>query len=359
MNRSERNGNIEVLRFVFCVSVVLFHGHFGFNGGYLAVEFFFMITGYFLAKKLGAEKVEHSEEKLLYTLNTSWKDIWHRIKNILPALLISSIIGTIINILGQNWSLVDLMGHVFLLPYDLLLWQCYGFLVPSATGIVWYLSAMIFALWLLYPIIRKKYDIYVKYIAPILTWVIVGFLLNTYGKLEVPNEYAFGFLNTGILRAIAMISFGTVIYEISERITKFNLSIAVKWTLTGIEMSLYILVIIYFYMWREAFAVADGLIVLLLGIALIITTSKKSMLYGKLNSKPCIFLGEISVFLFMNHFYWFENINIFTKIEAITEDEGKVLALLISFLTSLFVYKLTATIRRYIFKWKNILIEKS
>ena len=43
----KRNGNVELLRFLFAWIIVLFHGGLHFKGGYLAVEFFFTITGFF------------------------------------------------------------------------------------------------------------------------------------------------------------------------------------------------------------------------------------------------------------------------------------------------------------------------
>ena len=51
MKNKERNGNIELLRFVFCVMMVLYHAWYV-RRGYIGVEFFFMVTGYFLAEKI-------------------------------------------------------------------------------------------------------------------------------------------------------------------------------------------------------------------------------------------------------------------------------------------------------------------
>ena len=46
-----RNGNIELLRFLFCADIVLYHAGF-LPRGYVGVEFFFMVTGFFLADKI-------------------------------------------------------------------------------------------------------------------------------------------------------------------------------------------------------------------------------------------------------------------------------------------------------------------
>jgi len=60
----KRNGEIEFLRFVFAVVVVIFHFNSSFNlnafhWGRLGVEFFFMVTGVLLA--MSAKKVQIGE----------------------------------------------------------------------------------------------------------------------------------------------------------------------------------------------------------------------------------------------------------------------------------------------------------
>lgn len=56
----KRNGNIEILRFLFCIGIVLFHAWVN-PRGFIGVEFFFIVTGFFLAKKGGYTKEERRE----------------------------------------------------------------------------------------------------------------------------------------------------------------------------------------------------------------------------------------------------------------------------------------------------------
>lgn len=43
---------------------------------------------------------------------------------------------------------------------DLLFLQNYGYPVLSATGVLWYLNALFFSIWILYPIIRSYYAVF-------------------------------------------------------------------------------------------------------------------------------------------------------------------------------------------------------
>ena len=55
-----RNGTISLWKFIFAVIIVLFHAsafypnwnNYFVKGGYIAVEFFYVISGYYLAKNI-------------------------------------------------------------------------------------------------------------------------------------------------------------------------------------------------------------------------------------------------------------------------------------------------------------------
>ena len=65
----KRNGNIEILRFIFCMLIILVHfpqevRYFFGASGYLGVEFFFMISGLFLGRKLKKDKELNQKENI-------------------------------------------------------------------------------------------------------------------------------------------------------------------------------------------------------------------------------------------------------------------------------------------------------
>lgn len=217
MKRNLRYGNIELLRFAFCLCVLLFHTKFSFfrmGGGYLGVEFFFMVTGVFLAASC-SKKATDTEYSLKTATSEARKNVFGRIKSIYPYLIPSTLIGVAVKTIVLDLSLFETMGNIVRLPADFLFLQSFGITTASGTGVVWYLSAMFIAIWILYPLFVMHYDVYVKYVAPILSLMIIGFLTNTYGKLGLANEYVFGWLSTGLLRGIAMISLGAVCYELA------------------------------------------------------------------------------------------------------------------------------------------------
>lgn len=70
-NKKLKNGKIELLRFIMAVIVMFHHSHYLNNNssilfprGSLAVEFFFLISGYFLAVKCDPATNSHTQKTL-------------------------------------------------------------------------------------------------------------------------------------------------------------------------------------------------------------------------------------------------------------------------------------------------------
>ncbi|MBQ3754682.1 MAG: hypothetical protein II867_00780, partial [Clostridia bacterium] len=98
----QRNNLVEFTRFLFSLLVVGYHVQMTwagdklsiFEGGALAVEFFFLISGYFLARSI--EKIG-TKDKFNFFGETG-KFMWGKLKGILPVHIVA-IIGIIIVIL--------------------------------------------------------------------------------------------------------------------------------------------------------------------------------------------------------------------------------------------------------------------
>lgn len=94
----KRNGLIDFYRFIFSLVIVFHHAMWldgvvdistqvVFLGGYSAVEFFFIVSGLFLAKK--AYSCQESNE----VGKRTWHEIINRIKTLYPAFLVAFIIS--------------------------------------------------------------------------------------------------------------------------------------------------------------------------------------------------------------------------------------------------------------------------
>lgn len=311
------------------------------GGGYLGVEFFFILTGLFLAKRLSGEQEPISS---ICACIESKHYIGKKIKEIYPFFLLSTLVGTGIKLLCGRFGVQQLPSIVG----DFMLLQNYGFTVISGTGVLWYLCSLFFTLWIVYPIARRNYEIYVRYVAPILVVLIMGFILHNYGKLEVPNSY-FGFVNTGLMRGICGITLGMVLYEISRSVSPI-LNRNRKWYYLGAVFELILLVLIFEYMiqWNSERAKFDGYVVGLISILVIVAYSKTTVLNKMCSNKVIYMGGKLSSVLFMNHFYWYQDFKpTFLNKLISSEPIVKILCFFLSVVTSVLIIKIVDIITNH------------
>lgn len=309
--KTKRNGNIELLRFCFCMFIVFLHFKDNiksglFLSGYLGVDFFFMLSGLFMAKKLRRDKAAHSKETIQLTLAESRKYLLGRVASIYPYYLIAVLFFAFIRFYGEDLRLIEGLS---LVVSDLLFLQPFGYMSWSFTGTLWFLCAMFTTIFILYPIVRRYYDIYVKYLAPFIAVLFIGFILRTKGTISVAIDFAGNFFSYGVLRAIAMMSVGMIVCELSEKVKaiSFLYRTAPKLLLTFAEISCWVLTFLYMLNIKgKTEFVAIGLI----AIGLTITVSGISFLYGKLDNTFVGFLGKSSMIIFMTHHYWTKNIEL-------------------------------------------------
>ena len=81
MKKSKHNGIISLWKFIFAIVIVLFHSNSYFSpekrlfmsGGYIGVEFFFIVSGFYLAKNIQNENKSSNNNIGLETIKYIWK----------------------------------------------------------------------------------------------------------------------------------------------------------------------------------------------------------------------------------------------------------------------------------------------
>jgi peptidoglycan/LPS O-acetylase OafA/YrhL len=162
---------------------------------------------------------------------------------------------------------------------------------------VWYLSAMLIAMLILYPALRKFPDMFINVIAPLVVLFFLGYLSNTYGSLII-NYSDYNLVYPGILRAIAEISLGCISFGICRKLLDFKK--AGKLALSIVELSCYALV---FYLANISYnSRTDFIILLFLMVGITITFSQQSIWNNLFQNKFCFYLGRLSMALFLCHY---------------------------------------------------------
>lgn len=295
----KRNSSVDYLKFLFSILIFLYHFRLGIYGGYLLVEGFFMISGYLMYASLMKNK------ELAELPESTAKFIWNKYRSFFLPLLFSALGAVLVNeaILSPPMNL-DTLQDLPLLLFEIFPMQSAGFPGWWATGVSWYLSAMLLAMALLHPLFKKKPEHMAYSFCPIAALLIYGFVNETYGHLGVIMQWPLGLVSAGLLRAIAGICVGFFLGALLRRDLEHTPSLGVRLLLSLLE--LFGILAVIFIVSREELAQGpyDVIVVALLFGILLIALSGKAWHTPHLRWKHSSILSEMSLYLFLNHAPW-------------------------------------------------------
>lgn len=293
------NSYIDVVKFIFALIILEFHLNSGlFPGGRLAVEGFFMISGYLMMNSINREK---NPEKCLGS--STFDFLFHKYINLLPVLIPSAILGYIVYAIRDNRAFTAFFKRMPLLLFDIIPLKEAGFKGVYVLGISWYLSAMFFSLALLYPLCRKFKQNFTLTICPLIVIFIYGFLSHSYGHLAVASMYIDGIMiNAGLLRGLAGSSLGVLLFEACQKISGRKVTKLGRTIFTLIEL---ISILYLFYaMHFLPKSPYDYVLVFIIWYLLLIGISGISATSLLLKPKCARYCRTWSTLVVLNHCYW-------------------------------------------------------
>ena len=263
--KKQKNGSVELLRFLFTSIIIFFHINLDlwdqkkvlavirdipvtfFNHGNIGVEFFFLVTGWLMAKSIysryiqtkttsyaggtgnmrsagktgntgnegiaggnGIEDYADGTETGLFTETINF--VTHKARAIFPYYLLACALTPLVRVMTDR--MLTFSYFLNRLP-SLFFLQRVGIGKPFI-GCTWYLSSMLIALVAAYPLCRRFYKAYTLFIAPVLCAVLLGAIIVLTGSLGDIDDWFFFTYKTNI-RAFAEISMGATAFEISRR----------------------------------------------------------------------------------------------------------------------------------------------
>ncbi len=300
---AKRNGAIDFWRFIFAILVVLRHlrllppffyvhgDEYRWLEGYtIAVEFFFIVSGYLLARP---------PKNPSLPLGKAFFDfMWGKYKSIFPAYLFAYIFAVTLSSYTGGGNPLKLIACSV---YELLFLQVTG--ISHYNGGVyfaiyggWYISAMFIGMAVIFPLLYAKRDIFLNIIAPITAIGIFAYMSHTYGKI---NDTMY--LNA-ILRGISEMLTGCIVYNICEKIKKVNVTVLFSLLLTGAEFACYGCIIVCgSFMQRSDL---DFVAILILALGIGISFSGKSYSVKIFSHNIFSTLGKLSLAVYLIHGRW-------------------------------------------------------
>ncbi len=194
-----KNNLIELHRIILTLVVCLHHasslatGRLPLRRGYLAVEYFFMLSGYLLHRSF----VKESEHSTLRYLGK-------RIRRLYPEYLLAAVVSILIyGVLGRDFDLTRAVQEL-LMVQNTGIFHMGGYNYPC-----WYIAVMMVAGVLIYGMLTVSERVYVKVIAPL---VILGGYTYLTGLPDGIEEWGYvGPVSQPLLRGFCGMSAGVLI----------------------------------------------------------------------------------------------------------------------------------------------------
>ena len=308
----ERNSALDLLKFIFAWVIVLFHankylpGQWGyFINGRLAAEFFFLVSGCLMAAT--SERCRAYGPGQGGVWRTTAEYIGHRIARLSPDVFIAWFVACGVFTWTSTAPAAKIRHEIMTGIHDLLFLRCAGYMNAYAPNLAtWYLSAMLLAMALLFPLLYAKRDCFLHWFAPLAAILLYGYMNIIWPTgLSSTDEWS-GFALKGLMRGLAGISLGACCYTVGSALGRLRLKPPARLLTTAVELGCYI------YFIRHVYAVEhtafDHVLVFLLAVGITITYSgvSYSALLGswETSRRGCAFLAAFSLDLYLSHIYW-------------------------------------------------------
>ncbi len=304
-NRKKRNGAIDFWKFVFSILIVQFHStnltkmkdDVKFIGGALAVEFFFLVSGYLMAASISRYKEEDIRPG-----RDSRNFLLHKIHGLCPEIFIAWFIGFgVQHIAKKNVTVTSIIKDFLFGIWDLFFLRESGLHTFVANPAAWYISAMLLAMLVLVPLFLKDRDLFINVWAPILAIGALGWLSKNVGNLRGPTDWL-GFCYKGWLRAVGELCLGVICWGVCQKIREASYTTLAKALFGLLELFCYLGVLAWTYGHKGS--QMDFVVLALFAVGVVVTFSGQSLFSSVFNNSLVYFLGRFSFPIFLSHNYW-------------------------------------------------------
>ena len=252
-----RNGEIDFLRFVFAIIIVFYHFNLNYTlgffvNGYIGVEFFFVVSGYLMAKHVERKNENYTDLGML--ADETWHYLIGKVKIFYKYYFSVIILQVIIqNILIRHEGLAKIAYGLFSsIPTFTLTFMGLNYKgVHLYVGNTWYLSAMLIAIFILYPILLRHYKFSVEIVFPFIALFFLGYLVATNNEIAKWEEWS-GIAYFGVFRAVAEMALGGSLFQLSVYLTSNSKMLSsskrlAKYIITMVKILCYAIVIVFAY----------------------------------------------------------------------------------------------------------------
>ncbi len=301
----KRNGELDFWKFIASILIVLIHSNqlfqthsiTGKEG--LAVEFFFIVSGYFFAKTVYNRYIyDENYIKHNHSGTAALDFIKKKINGFKYIYIVCFILILIEGLLIDRFHFND--RNFLTVIFDFLLLRSSGIPYYSIIGATWYLSSMLISMFVIFPLFVRMKDLFAAWLAPLSALLIFGGLFVNGSHLLSRNE-KIGYFRKSLLVAFAEISLGIFAYVISERLAERKLSttghilLSIADLITGMGTFIFIT-------FRPT-AAEEYVVPFMFFLFTVISTSGQASITRLYKPEICGKLGKLSLSIYLSHLF--------------------------------------------------------
>lgn len=278
-----KNNSIEFLRFLFMSILVAWHGGFHFFAhGYLVVEFFFILSGYFIYMSF----IKKNKGTLQYTVD--------KIKRTYVEYFIACIFMFVLIFLHAYIYKHQLptLDNIFMLISEILLLQNIGIFDGGFNYPLWYFSVLIWGGGGLYALLKYNKRLTINIILPLCTLLFYTYIFSKRDSIECWDK---GIFYIPMFRGLADMSIGIMTAKLSLKILPGIKKSSLLFDI--ISVISFILLLVVFYINKTY----DKYVIIFIPLLILNCVNNKGFLYRLLNQKWFSQLGGITYEMYLLH----------------------------------------------------------
>ncbi len=288
----KRNYVIDFFRMIFMIIICIHHFQGAINvifihSGYLCVEFFFILSGFYLFQNFQKNK---KQDALQYTMK--------KVKRMYPHYIFSLIICLLTVVCSQIIKNdFDVVNITYKILAELFMIQNIGFLDGGLNTPIWYISVLIIGGYIIYGILKKDEKVFLRILGPV--FIIFTFNLIKSNSNSIENWSNINGLYLPLLRGMADLMIGCLLAEILNRYSNKIECLIVKRKIIAfiVEISTYVLLayIILFQTDYEMYCL------ILFPLLIMFAYCQKSISSKLFNKEIYKNNGDLTYAMYLNH----------------------------------------------------------
>lgn len=344
-----RNYSIEFLRFFFTIGVIVGHCWCIFyqlnEPSYIiwfhnaCVDFFFVLSGYFMARHFEAKKTD-DKYRTFVNYNLS------RIKRLWPLLFVA-ILESIIFDLACNL----LLNRRFYFSTNF--WGAFLFLGGlnnfAAGNIIWYISALFWCGLLLSALLCFRKQISVCCCFPLLAFLCLSFM-NVWGTTNLGSIPLVGnWFSVGLIRGTCGLIFGIEGYYLSILIKeKLSLFSEKSILISSVLIEIGFISLVFYLIIKQHLSNKEFLMYFFAAALLIVFELNTQKIFKLFNRKIFGYLGKMSAWLYVLHFYILKSMYYIPKMRLLPHIVVYAVGIIFSLFFAIFVNFILTKIAKFI-----------